>query len=82
MDVLVDKIKGMVIIDPDNDQKREMRQIDATCAFFRKPVYDRVDVDVKIEEKMRTERLKSELGRYCSVLDSRECFIVFRKVEW
>ncbi len=82
VDVLLDRIKGMIILDPDNDQKREIRNLGVDCAFFRKPAYEKIDFDVKLDAKITLNQLKTELGKYCKVEDMRECFIVYRKVEW
>ncbi len=79
--VLLDRIKGKVIVDPDNDRKMEISQVGLHAHFGRKVEFEALDHDVKLDEKIPTSVLKGELGRYVAVDDSRECFIVYRVVE-
>ena len=80
--LLLDRVKGKVILDPDTDQKCEISQLGVHCNFLRKPVYEKIDFQVKIDEQITLEKLKDVIGAKCSVLGVRECFIVYHKVEY
>ena len=81
INVLVDRIKGKIIINPDDDLKKDIPTIDEGCNFLRKPIFESIDFDVKLDERMTSQQLREELEKYCRVEDFKECFIVFRKVE-
>lgn len=80
--ILVDRVKGKIIVDPDSDQKREISQLSVDCNFLRKPVYEQIEFDVKIEERLSIEQLKAAVQAYCSVTDVRDCSIVYHRVEY
>ena len=80
--VLIDKVKGKIILDPEKSLQKELPLIDLDCNFPRKPVFDAVPFDVKIEESISTESLKKQVQAYCTVSDFKECFIVYYKVEY
>ena len=80
--VLLDRVKGKIIIDPDKDIKQDISTIGYRCNFLRKPVYENVEYDVKIEERMGVEKLKVMVEKYCSILEMKECFIMYNKVEY
>ncbi|MBI2573403.1 ATP-binding protein [Candidatus Woesearchaeota archaeon] len=80
--VLLDRIKGKVIVDPDNDRKIELMSVGPHAHFGRAVEFTALDHDVKLDEKISVEVLKGQLGRYVTVEDSRECFIVYRSVEY
>jgi len=80
--VLVDRVKGKIIIDPDNDQKKELAELSKDCRFLRKPSFEKTDFEIKIEEKISSPELKEMLNKYCDVEDYKECFIVYNKVEY
>ncbi|MBI2668676.1 ATP-binding protein [Candidatus Woesearchaeota archaeon] len=78
--VLVDKIKGRIILDPEKDLRKEIHQLDESCGFFRKIAYENIEYDVKLDEKIPEEELKKMVEKYCMVLEVRNCFIVYYKV--
>ncbi len=80
--VLVDRIKGKVIVDPDNDQKMEISQVNVGAQFGRTVEFTTLEHDVKMEEQISIEMLKGQLSRHVTVEDSRECYIVYRMVEY
>ncbi len=79
--VLVDKVKGKVIIDPDKDVTQEMAQLSYRSNFLRPMVFQTVAYDVKIEEKLARDMLQKNVNKYCTVKDFKECFVVYHKVE-
>jgi hypothetical protein len=80
--LLVDKIKGMIILDPEKDLRKELSQVSLSCNFPRKPVFENINFEVKIEEKISSELLKKALSQYVQVLDCQNCFIVYHKAEY
>ena len=80
--VLIDRIKGKIIIDPDKDVKQDLAQVSYRSNFLRKMVYQKVAFDVQIPEVLTTEKIHKDLARYCTVNDFKECFIVYYKVEY
>ena len=80
--VLIDRIKGKIIIDPDKDVKQDIGQVSYRSNFLRKMVYQKVVADVQLQEVLTTEKLKGQLVKYCGVTDFKECFIVYYKVEY
>ncbi|PIN73574.1 ATPase [Candidatus Woesearchaeota archaeon CG10_big_fil_rev_8_21_14_0_10_45_16] len=82
MNFLVDQIKGKVVIDPDSDQKCEMSQLSLDSAFLRKPVFENIEYDQMLERWIETSDLKRKLEEHCQVDDYKECYIVFRKIEY
>ncbi|MBI2662825.1 ATP-binding protein [Candidatus Woesearchaeota archaeon] len=78
--VLLDRVKGKIIIDPDKDIKQDISTIGYRCNFLRKPVYESVEFDVKIDEQITAEKLKVVVEKYCSVLEIKECFIVYNQI--
>jgi len=82
LNILVDKVKGKIILDPDSDQKKELAELSRECRFLRKPNFENIDFDVMIEEKITNSELKDRINKYCDVEDYKECFIVYNKVEY
>ena len=80
--ILVDQIGGKVVVDPDKDVKKEIHEISSECDFFRKPEYESVEYDHKLDEKLSIAELKGQLAKHCQVLDSKQCYIVYYKVEY
>lgn len=80
--ILVDKIQAKIIVDPENESVKEIPEVDVNCHFLRKPVFESFNFDVKLDEKINSNAIKEELGKFCSVEDLRDCFIVFHKVEY
>jgi len=80
--VLIDRIKGKIIIDPDKDVKQDLAQVSYRSNFLRKMVYQKVAFDVQIPEVLTTDKIKENLHKYCTVTDFKECFIVYYKVEY
>ncbi len=82
MNVLIDKVKGMLIVDPESDAKYDVSKINLQSQFFRKPVYDTIPFDIKIEEQLSLDGIKKMVERYATVIDGQDCFIVYNKVEF
>ncbi len=80
--VLIDKIKGKIIVDPDKDVKQDLAQVSYRSNFLRKMVYQKVAFDIEIPQVLSTEKIHKDLSRYCGVTDFKECFIVYYKVEY
>ena len=80
--VLIDRIKGKIIIDPDKDIKQDLAQVSYRSNFLRKMVYQKVAFDIQIPEVLTTDKIKENLHKYCTVTDFKECFIVYYKVEY
>jgi uncharacterized protein len=80
--ILVDRIKGKIIIDPDEDVKKELFDVGEDCAFFRKPQFLAIEYDVKIEEFIKTNKLYEDLREFVEVDNFVECYVMFRKVEY
>ncbi len=80
--VLIDRIKGKIIIDPDKDVKQDLAQVSYRSNFLRKMIYQKVAFDIQIPEILTTEKIHKDLSRYCGVSDFKECFIVYYKVEY
>jgi len=80
--VLIDRIKGKVILDPDVDSKVEISEISASCAFLRKPMFLEFSYDVLLDAVLGFGEVKVLLSSYCSVLDYTETNIVFHKVDY
>jgi uncharacterized protein len=81
INLLIDRIKGKIIVNPDTDEKREIEQIDLNCNFLRRPIYEQTQFDTKLEEKISSASLQQHLSIYCTIEDYTECFIIFRKIE-
>ncbi|MBU0457255.1 MAG: ATP-binding protein [Nanoarchaeota archaeon] len=79
---LVDKIKGKIILNPEKDEKRDIFRLDLDCNFLRKPSFESINYDTKMEEKISSGRLREELSKYCKVDDFKECFIVYYKIDY
>lgn len=79
--VLVEKVRGKIIIDPEKEKSADVSQVSYSCNFLRKPAFEKVDFDVQLDPKMSASEIKKELGRYCTLLDELECFIVYHQVE-
>ncbi len=79
--VLVDKIKGKIIIDPEKDLKRDISEINDDCGFLRKPTFESIEYDHMLDEKISVGNLREELKEYCQVEDYKDCYIVYYKVE-
>ncbi len=80
--ILVDRVKGKLIIDPDEDRKAELRELGMGTQFLRKPVYAKVEGDVKIDAQLTSLVLRGEISKFSMVLDFCECDIVYRKVDF
>jgi uncharacterized protein len=80
--ILIDAIKGKILIDPDTDTKIEAHQLTEQAAFFRKPEYKQVNFDHKIPEQLSEDKIKDLLNQYCLVQESHETNVVFHKVEY
>ena len=79
---LIDKIKGKIILDPDSDQKVDLSELNENKAYYKKPVFENIDFDVKLNEKIGNQELLEKIKNKFQVIDSQECFIVFNKVEY
>lgn len=82
LNFLIDRIGGKVVIDPDKDNKKEIHEISSECDFLRKPEYESVEFNHKLDEKLSLSELKGKLAKHCQVLDKKECYIVYYKVEY
>jgi hypothetical protein len=80
--ILVDRIKGKIIIDPDEDVKKELFNVDESCSFFRKPQFLAIEYDVKIEEFIKTNKLYEDLKEFVEVDNFVDCYVCFRKVDY
>jgi hypothetical protein len=79
--LLVERIRGKVIIDPEKEITKELWEINPQCHFLRQPNYESIQYEVQLEERITAPRLINELSKYCKVEESKECFIVFHKAE-
>ena len=80
--ILVDRVKGKIILDPDSDVKQDISQITVSSQFLRSAVYDKVHSDVIIDARLSIFDLKQEVQKKVQVVDTQECDIVYRKVEY
>jgi DNA helicase HerA-like ATPase len=80
--VLIDRIKGKIIVDPDKDIKQDLAQVSYRSNFLRKMIYQKIAFDIELPQQLPTEKLHKDLSRYCSITDFKECFIVYYKVEY
>ena len=80
--ILIDAIKGKVLVDPDTDTKIEVHQISQQAAFFRKPEYRQIHFDQQIAQQLTEEQLKQLLSSYCQVLEMHATNVVFHRVEY
>ena len=78
--LLVDKIKGRVILDPEKDESVSLQEAGVLHNFLRKPMFESVEFDIQLPDKIYLNELKSTLEMYCQVIDFKECFIIFHKV--
>jgi hypothetical protein len=79
--LLIEKIKGKVIVDPEREVTKEIFEAGINCHFPRKVVYENIKFDLQLPEKVQLNTLRQELGRYCSIEDAKECWIVYHKAE-
>ncbi len=77
--LLVDKIKGKIILDPEKEETKYLSEASASYNFLRKPVFENINFDVKLNDKIYLNELKTTLEMYCAVTDFKECFIVYHK---
>ena len=80
--ILIDAIKGKILIDPDTDTKIEVHQLNEQAAFFRKPEYKQVQFDVQIPEQLSEVQIRELLNQYCMVQEIFATNVVFHKVEY
>ena len=83
--ILVDKVKGKVILDPDTDKKIEINELanfQETAAFLRKPSFQEFQYNTIISERLSTKKIKLLLEPFCKVQDYTQTNIVFHKVEY
>ncbi|MBT4651717.1 ATP-binding protein [Candidatus Woesearchaeota archaeon] len=78
--ILVERIKGKVIVDPEKEIKGELKDVREEFSFFKKPVYEEVNYDIKLDAVRSIDELKEELNG--EVLDWKECYIVYNKVNY
>jgi hypothetical protein len=70
-----------VIVDPEREVTKEIFEAGINCHFPRKVVYENIKFDLQLPEKVQLNTLRQELGRYCSIEDAKECWIVYHKAE-
>tara|TARA_Y100000310_G_scaffold345306_1_gene463584 strand:+ start:8472 stop:10313 length:1842 start_codon:yes stop_codon:yes gene_type:complete len=80
--VLIDAIKGMILIDPDTDKKIPPNEISRDASFLRIPEYQQVNFDQRISNRLTESQIRESLEPYCHVLEMQETNIVFHKVEY
>ena len=66
--ILIDAIKGMVLLDPDTDEKISPDKITREASFLRSPEYKQVQFDQRIQERLTEAQLRETLEPYCQVL--------------
>jgi len=79
--LLIERIRGKVILDPEKEITKELWEISPGCTFLREPNYESVKFDVQIEERIPLSKLLPEVSKYCKVEEAKECFIVYHKEE-
>jgi len=82
INLLIDKIGGKIVTDPDKDNKHDIANISSESNFLRKPAFESIEYDVKLDGQVGLDNIKSELSQFCTILDWKECFIVYYKVEY
>lgn len=79
--LLVERIRGKVIIDPEKEITRELWEINPKCNFLREPTYESTQYEMQLDERINPTNLIHEISKYCRVEESKECFIVYHKAE-
>jgi len=82
INLLIDKVGGKIISDPDKDIKHDISNISSESNFLRKPLFESIEYDIKLDGQVGLENIKSELSQFCTILDWKNCFIVYHKVEY
>jgi len=80
--VLVEKVLGKIIIDPDEDIKTEISNVDPKNSFFRKIKFKKVKYDQMIPQNLDNQNIINKLKKHCNVKDFKECYIMFNKIEY
>ncbi len=80
--ILIDAIKGKVLIDPDTDKKIEPSQITREAAFLRNPEYKQIKFDQRISEQLSKLQIEELLTPFCQILEMQATNVVFYKVEY
>ncbi|MFA6461454.1 MAG: ATP-binding protein [Candidatus Woesearchaeota archaeon] len=79
--LLVERIRGKIILDPEKETTKELWEIHPNCHFLRNPEYESVQFEVQLDERIPANQLVTEVGKYCKVEEWKECFIVYHKME-
>jgi len=79
--LLVERIRGKIILDPEKEITKELWEISPHCHFLRQPAYESIQYEVQLEERISSNNLVNEISKYCKVEESKECFILFHKAE-
>ena len=80
--ILVDAIKGMVLLDPDTDKKIEAKKVSREAEFLRFPSYQQVEYDQSIAQKLTEKNIEDILSPFCIVKDMQLTNVIYHKVEY
>ncbi len=80
--VLIDRMKGDILLDPENDSTAPLETISPNSAFFKEVAYEDIAYDVKLEETISEDELKKRLISLVQVKNSIPCYVVYHKTEF
>jgi len=79
---LIDRIKGKVVIDPDNDITRDLQLLDEDCHYPKLPQYMCLNPDIILDPVLTSGDIREKINLCMPVDDIKECFIMFHKVQY
>jgi len=80
--ILIDRMKGRIVVDPQNDATYPLEEISQKVAFLKNVEYEDISYDIKLPENISTTELLEKIKRSVQVTNHISCYIVYHKTEF